>query len=55
MVELTRIMTNYKAINAANLDGGLSTTLTVEKALKNKPAIISAEQRALPDAWIVTD
>jgi exopolysaccharide biosynthesis protein len=55
MVELTRIMTNYKAINAANLDGGLSTTLTIEKKLKNKPAILSSEQRALPNAWIVTN
>jgi exopolysaccharide biosynthesis protein len=55
MVELTRIMTNYKAINAANLDGGLSTTLTVEKVLKNNPAVYSEEERALPNAWIVTD
>lgn len=55
MVELTRIMTNYKAVNAVNLDGGLSTTLTVEETLKNKPAVIGEEQRALPNAWIVTN
>lgn len=56
MVELTKIMTNYKAVNAANLDGGASTTLTIEKILKNKPASIGkVEQRALPNAWIVTN
>lgn len=58
MVELTRIMTNYKAINAANLDGGASTTLTVEKNLKNKPGggfSAKVEQRPLPTAWIVTN
>lgn len=56
MVELTRIMTNYKAINAANLDGGASTTLVVNKILKNKPAWFYSDdgQRALPNAWIVT-
>jgi exopolysaccharide biosynthesis protein len=56
MVELTRIMTNYKAINAANLDGGNSTTLTVEKILKNKPGGPGEiKERALPNAWIVTN
>jgi exopolysaccharide biosynthesis protein len=55
MVELTRVMTNYKAINAANLDGGLSTTLTVEKVLRNKPSVLSEKERTIPNAWIVTD
>ncbi len=55
MVELTKIMINYKAVNAANLDGGLSTALTVEKKLHNKPAILSDKERAIPNAWIVTD
>ena len=55
MVELAKIMVNYKAVNAANLDGGLSTALTVEKKLHNKPAILSDTERAIPNAWIVTD
>ncbi len=56
MVELTTIMTKYKAINATNLDGGASTALTVEKELINKPASFSkAGQRRLPNAWIITD
>lgn len=56
MVELTKIMTNYKTVNAANLDGGASTGLTIEKVLKNKPASFSkAGQRKIPNAWIVTD
>ena len=52
MVEMTRIMTNYKAINAANLDGGASTSLVVNEVLVNKPFM---GQRPLPNAWIVTE
>jgi exopolysaccharide biosynthesis protein len=37
MSELTRIMQNYKAINAANLDGGASTGLVIENKVINKP------------------
>ena len=39
MVELTEIMSNYGAINAANLDGGTSTVMVLPKedALKYKP------------------
>lgn len=58
MVELTRIMQNYKAINASNLDGGASTTLTVEQKVKNKPGAgltIKVSERPLPNAWIVTE
>ena len=39
MVELTEILSNYGAINAANLDGGTSTVMVLPKedALKYKP------------------
>jgi exopolysaccharide biosynthesis protein len=56
MLELTKIMTNYKAINAANLDGGASTGLTVEGKVINKPCGIGGNGlRRLPNAWIVTE
>lgn len=55
MSELTKIMTNYKAVNAANLDGGASTGLVVEQQITNRPAGIGGNgQRRLPNAWIVT-
>jgi exopolysaccharide biosynthesis protein len=56
MLELTKIMTNYKAINAANLDGGASTGLTVEGKVINRPCGIGGNGlRRLPNAWIVTE
>lgn len=54
MPELAKIMIDYKAVNAANLDGGLSSTLVINKKIWNKPAVLSSEQRPLPNAWIVT-
>lgn len=57
MSELIRILTNYKAYNAVNLDGGASSTLTVDGKLYNKPCGINADgslgERNLPNAWIV--
>jgi exopolysaccharide biosynthesis protein len=56
MNELTKIMTNYKAINATNLDGGASTGLVVENKVVNKPCgLRSNGLRRLPNAWIVTE
>jgi exopolysaccharide biosynthesis protein len=56
MVELTRIMTNYKAINAANLDGGASTGLVVKNVVTNKPCgLRSNGLRRLPNAWIIKE
>lgn len=54
MLELTNIMTNYKAINASNLDGGASTGLIVENKITNKPAGVGGNGlRYLPNAWII--
>lgn len=54
MNDLIKIMTNYKAINAANLDGGASTTLVVNNKVVNNPATNGpVGQRRLPNAWII--
>ena len=57
MSELIKILNNYKAYNAVNLDGGASSTLTVEGKLYNRPCGINADgslgERNLPNAWIV--
>jgi exopolysaccharide biosynthesis protein len=54
MVELTKLLTRYKAHNAANLDGGSSTGLVVEKEIYNKPVASGAEGlRDIPNAWIL--
>ena len=52
--ELIEILTRYKAYNAANLDGGASTSLAVEGKLYNKPCGVGGTgERNLPTAWIV--
>ena len=54
MAELTKIMTNYKAINASNLDGGASTGLVVNNKITNRPCGIGGNGlRYLPNAWII--
>ena len=51
--ELIDILTRYKAYNAANLDGGASTSLAVEGNLYNKPCGVGGTgERNLPTAWI---
>lgn len=50
MDDLIEILERYKAYNAVNLDGGGSSTLTVEQKLKNNP---SGGERYIPNAWIV--
>lgn len=51
--QLLEILLRYKAYNAANLDGGASTSLAVEGVLKNKPCGIGGTgERNLPTAWI---
>lgn len=71
MVDLTEIMQNYGAINAANLDGGTSTVMVLPKAeaLKyrndcvddycyiNDPIDGGLEHRtrAIADAWVVIE
>ena len=56
MVEMTEILTNYGAYNAANLDGGTSSGLVVNGSLINKPVNGAGQNqtRAIPNAWIVT-
>lgn len=56
MVELTEIMMQYGAYNAANLDGGTSCGLVIDGKLTNQPVNGSGKKttRAIPNAWIVT-
>ena len=52
--DLVQVLTRYKAYNAANLDGGGSSTLIVENKFGNKPGAADYPQgRYLPDAWII--
>lgn len=54
MVDLTDIMENYGAINAANLDGGSSSELVINNKIINKP-VAGGENglRNMPTFWIV--
>ena len=56
MLFLKIILLRYGAYNAANLDGGASTTLTINGEIYNRPCGIlngSFYQRAIPNAWIL--
>lgn len=55
MVDLTEILLNYGAYNAANLDGGTSSGLVINNELINKPVNGSGQNqtRAIPNAWAV--
>ena len=56
MVELTEIMQRYGAVNAANMDGGSSSSLILEGKVHSHPVAGGEEGlRNLPTAWIVTD
>ncbi len=56
MVELTEIMQRYGAVNAANMDGGSSTSLILEGEVASHPVAGGSEGlRNIPTAWIVTD
>jgi exopolysaccharide biosynthesis protein len=56
MVDLTEIMTNYKAYNAVNLDGGSSTGLIIDNKIINRPTAASKDGlRYIPNAWIVKE
>lgn len=55
MVELTEIMQNYGAVNAANMDGGSSSGLVIEDKIINHPTAGGDNGlRNIPTAWIVT-
>ena len=51
-----RILQNYGAINAANLDGGTSTCMTVNDVLVNDPTSLDGGHRSRPvaTAFILT-
>lgn len=54
MPDLTELFVKYKAYNAANLDGGGSSTLVIEKQLYNDPAGWNYRgERWNVNAWIV--
>ena len=54
MIDLTDIMENYGAINAANLDGGSSSELVIDNKIINTP-VAGGENglRNMPTFWIV--
>lgn len=54
--DVAKIMENYGAINAANLDGGTSTALTENHEYVNNPWNGQKRTiRSLPNAWIVVE
>lgn len=54
MVDLTEIMQRYGAYNAANVDGGSSSTLLENSELITKPTAAGKDgMRWIPNAWIV--
>ena len=56
MNDVIEILLRYKAYNAANLDGGASSTMSVEGKLWNKPSAgESYGGRTVSNAWIVTN
>lgn len=56
MNDVIEILTRYKAYNAANLDGGASTTMSVNGSLWNNPYVGSEYGgRTVSNAWIVTN
>lgn len=56
MVELTEIMQNYGAVNAANMDGGSSSGLIIKGEIINHPTAGGSNGlRNIPTAWVVTE
>ena len=54
MNDLTEIMENYGAINAANLDGGSSTELVIKNKIVNTPVAGGKDGlRNMSTFWIV--
>ena len=54
MVDLTEVMENYGAINAANLDGGSSTELVINNEIINTPVAAGKNGlRTMSTFWIV--
>jgi Exopolysaccharide biosynthesis protein related to N-acetylglucosamine-1-phosphodiester alpha-N-acetylglucosaminidase len=57
MVDLTRIMENYGAINATNLDGGTSSVMAINGELINDPidSALVHQTRPIATSFIVTE
>ena len=55
MVDLTQVMLDYGAINAANMDGGTSTAMELNGSIISNPrnGAFAAKTRPVPNAWIV--
>lgn len=57
LAEEIEILQNYGAINAANLDGGTSTCMTVQNVLINDATALNGDHRSRPiaTAFILTE
>lgn len=57
MVDVTELLMNYGAVNAANLDGGTSTAMELNGEIISNPrnGNFQAKTRAVPNAWIVVE
>lgn len=54
MIDVTNLFLRYKAYNAANLDGGGSSTLVIKDTLINKPSGYDyTGARYIPNSWMV--
>ena len=55
MVDLTEVMLDYGAINAANMDGGTSSAMELNGDIITNPrnGNFAAKTRPVPNAWIV--
>lgn len=55
MNDLAQVMADYGAYNAANLDGGTSTAMTLNHEIISNPrnGNFQAKTRPIPNAWIV--
>ena len=55
MNDLAKIMSDYGAYNAANMDGGTSTAMTLNHKVITNPrnGAFQAKTRPIPNAWIV--
>lgn len=55
MNDLTRVLLDYGAINAANLDGGTSTAMELNGQIISNPrnGAFAAKTRPVPNAWIL--
>lgn len=57
MNDLAQVMADYGAYNAANLDGGTSTAMTLNHQIISNPrnGNFQAKTRPIPNAWIVVE